>query len=166
MQFRNTAITVLSALLLSFNLISITSSATPDKQIIAEVSKKFQQETQCMAENVYYEAASESFEGKLAVAQVTLNRARSGVFPSSVCEVVKQKDNRTCQFTWVCEQHTSQRDKYRWEESMVVARMAMTEVSVHDILHQQKAIYYHADYVNPGWKKTRITKIGRHIFYK
>jgi spore germination cell wall hydrolase CwlJ-like protein len=28
------------------------------------------------------------------------------------------------------------------------------------------AIYYHADYVNPGWKKEKIIKIGRHIFYK
>ena len=166
MQIRNAAITVLSALLLSFNLISITSSAIPDKHLVAEVSKQFHQETQCMAENVYYEAASESFEGKLAVAQVTLNRVKSGNYPKSVCDVVKQKDKNTCQFTWVCEKHTSEKDKYRWEESQLVARKAMTEVSVHDTLHKNKAIYYHADYVNPGWNKTRVAKIGRHIFYR
>jgi spore germination cell wall hydrolase CwlJ-like protein len=27
------------------------------------------------------------------------------------------------------------------------------------------ALYYHADYVKPGWGKTPIAKIGHHIFY-
>jgi spore germination cell wall hydrolase CwlJ-like protein len=166
MQIRNTAITVLSALLISFNLINITSSATIDKQLVQEVSESFKTETNCLAENIYYEAGSESFEGKLAVAQVTMNRSRSESYPKSVCGVVKQKDNQRCQFSWVCEKHTDQRDKYRWEESMVVAKKAMTEVSVHDAIYQHKAIYYHADYVNPGWKKAKVTKIGHHIFYK
>lgn len=166
MHRRNTAITVLSILLLAFNLATNTSSATLELKLVQDVSTQFRAETQCLAENVYYESASEPFEGKLAVAQVTINRARSGSFPKNICEVVKQRDNHTCQFTWVCEKHTDQRDKYRWEESMIVARKAMTEISVHDVIHNQKAIYYHADYVNPGWKKTRITKIGRHIFYK
>jgi spore germination cell wall hydrolase CwlJ-like protein len=26
-------------------------------------------------------------------------------------------------------------------------------------------MYYHADYVNPGWNKEKVAKIGRHIFY-
>ena len=30
----------------------------------------------------------------------------------------------------------------------------------------REAMYYHADYVNPGWQKKRIAKIGRHIFYE
>jgi spore germination cell wall hydrolase CwlJ-like protein len=28
------------------------------------------------------------------------------------------------------------------------------------------ATYYHADYVNPGWKLKKVDQIGRHIFYK
>jgi spore germination cell wall hydrolase CwlJ-like protein len=28
------------------------------------------------------------------------------------------------------------------------------------------ALYYHADYVNPGWKLKKTKVIGRHIFYK
>ena len=40
----------------------------------------------CLADNIYFEAAHEPLEGKLAVAQVTLNRARdAGV---SVCNAV------------------------------------------------------------------------------
>jgi len=30
----------------------------------------------------------------------------------------------------------------------------------------QGALFYHADYVNPQWKKVRVAKIGRHIFYR
>jgi spore germination cell wall hydrolase CwlJ-like protein len=28
------------------------------------------------------------------------------------------------------------------------------------------ALYFHGDYINPGWHKQQVAKIGRHIFYK
>lgn len=46
---------------------------------------------ECMARNIFYEAGSESREGKIAVAQVTLNRAQDSRFGRSVCEVVKAR---------------------------------------------------------------------------
>jgi spore germination cell wall hydrolase CwlJ-like protein len=30
----------------------------------------------------------------------------------------------------------------------------------------KEAMYFHGDYINPGWKRERIAKIGNHIFYK
>jgi spore germination cell wall hydrolase CwlJ-like protein len=30
----------------------------------------------------------------------------------------------------------------------------------------KNALYYHATYVNPGWRKQKIAQIGQHIFYK
>ena len=156
---------ILSILLLSFTLIETTQSKT-NTQFVQRVSEQFETEINCLAQNIYYESASEPYEGKLAVAQVTMNRTRNGSFPSSVCAVVNQKTNGSCQFTWVCEAKYAIRNKYEWEESKLVARMALTQVSVHDKIFEQKAIYYHADYVNPGWNKTKIIKIGRHIFYK
>jgi spore germination cell wall hydrolase CwlJ-like protein len=61
----------------------------------------------CLAKNIYHEAAGESFEGKVAVAQVTMNRAESGKFPSDVCAVVYQKnvfyEKVVCQFSWYCQ---------------------------------------------------------------
>ena len=47
---------------------------------------------ECLTRNIYWEAASEPFVGKVAVAQVTLNRMESGKFASSVCGVVHQKN--------------------------------------------------------------------------
>ena len=63
-----------------------------------------EKQLECLANNIYYEAAKESFEGKVAVAQVTMNRAASGVFPSDICKVVYQKnvimEKVVCQFRW------------------------------------------------------------------
>ena len=136
-----------------------------NNQIAREIGPQFKKEMNCLAENIYYEAGSESFEGKLAVAQVTLNRVNSGQFAKSICDVVYQKTGETYQFSWVG-MHKYAKDKYRWEESQIVAKKAMTEPVAHALLLKQNALYYHANYVNPKWKLQKVTQIGNHIFYK
>ena len=44
----------------------------------------------CLAQNIYFEAGNQPFSGKLAVANVVLNRVESSQFPDTICEVVKQ----------------------------------------------------------------------------
>lgn len=133
-------------------------------------AKQREMQLDCLARNIYYEAGNEPFEGKVAVAQVTLNRAESKKFPNEVCKVIYQKnvvyDKLICQFSWYCE--TAHRVKpvheQMYEESYSVAKKVLLEGFRLDGL--KEAMYYHADYVNPNWGKERITKIGRHIFYK
>ena len=59
----------------------------------------------CLTRNIYWEAATEPFEGKVAVAQVTINRVETGRFAPDICGVVYQKnivyDKVICQFSWV-----------------------------------------------------------------
>jgi N-acetylmuramoyl-L-alanine amidase len=123
----------------------------------------------CLARNIYHEAGFESFEGKVAVAQVTLNRAASGQFPTDICEVVYQKSviyqKVICQFSWYCEQPTKMRpiNSAAYNESYAVAKKVLLEGFRLDGL--KTALYYHADYVNPGWGKEKVAVIGRHIFY-
>ena len=93
---------------------------------VQKVSAEIARQIQCMAQNLYYEAAREPYEGKLAVAQVTMNRTRDPEFPKTVCDVVYQKTNTTYQFSWVGEKHTQAINKYEWEESMMVAKRALT----------------------------------------
>ena len=131
-----------------------------------EAKTLFKEELFCLAENIYYESASESYEGKLAVAQVTINRTNSGKFPSSICGVVKQRSGGVCQFSWVCAKISTTKDPYKWEESLYVARKALTSPIAHTLLKKTNAMFYHADYVNPKWRKQRIAQIGRHIFYR
>jgi Cell Wall Hydrolase len=61
-------------------------------------------EQRCLAEAIYYEARGESEAGQAAVAQVVLNRARSGLYPQSICGVVYQnrRHYHACQFSFAC----------------------------------------------------------------
>jgi spore germination cell wall hydrolase CwlJ-like protein len=138
----------------------------PDYMTASEVEKSLD----CLAMNVYREAGHEPFEGKVAVAQVTLNRVNSNKFPRDVCSVVYQKTRFTerviCQFSWYCDSKHRNRpvDDEAYEESYRVAKMVFLEDFKLESI--ENALYYHADYVNPNWKLKRIAKIGTHIFYE
>lgn len=144
------------------------TSATYRTEFVSAAEKTKQLE--CLTRNIYWEAANEPFEGKVAVAQVTLNRLESGKFANSVCGVVYQKnvfyEKVVCQFSWFCEPTHKVKPVYQplYKESEEVAKKVLLEGFRLPSLHT--ALYYHADYVNPGWRHERITKIGRHIFYK
>ena len=132
--------------------------------------KERERQLTCLAQNIYHEAGSEPFEGKVAVAQVTLNRASSGNFPNDICAVIYQKnvfmEKVVCQFSWYCENGGKPPIKHKeaYNESYAVAKKVLLEGFRLDLL--KDAMYYHADYVSPGWKKEKIGKIGRHIFYR
>lgn len=160
-----------------FSLTTIYATPTLSREFInaatsKQVGMEYNKQVDCLAKNIYHESATESYEGKLAVAQVTLNRANSGRFPTDICSVVYQKTTdqnlRTiCQFSWTCMvKELVVKDKYAWEESVMIAKRALTVPQLHDTIAKSKALYYHAVYVNPGWNKQKVvTKIGNHIFY-
>lgn len=70
----NKVLIIVSAFLIALNLLVPVAKAYEQENQSAEVKEHFNREVQCLAENVYHESKSESFEGKLAVAQVTINR--------------------------------------------------------------------------------------------
>ena len=127
------------------------------------------QQLACLTRNIYYEAATEPFEGKVAVAQVTMNRVASGRFGQGVCGVVYQKntvyEKVICQFSWTCNGVSPIKPIYSalWRESEEVAKKVLLENF--RLPSMQRAIYYHATYVNPQWGKPKIAQIGQHIFY-
>ena len=132
--------------------------------------KTRERQLDCLAMNIYREAGHESFEGKVAVAQVTMNRVAHPSFPKDVCGVIYQKtpimDKVVCQFSWYCDSATKSRPVNRaaYDESYEVAKKVLLEGFQLSVL--KEALYYHADYVNPRWNLEKIGKIGQHIFYK
>ena len=132
-------------------------------------AKVRQAELDCLARNIYYEAGHEPFEGKVAVAQVTINRAENSNFPSGICKVVYQKnivyEKVLCQFSWYCESTAVLLPKGPiYIESMEVAKKVLLEgFRLPSLSH---ALYFHGDYINPNWKKEKVAHIGRHVFYK
>ncbi len=133
---------------------------------VAERTKQLE----CLTRNIYYEAATEPFEGKVAVAQVTMNRVESGRFGQDVCGVVYQKnviyEKIVCQFSWTCDGVSRVKPIYaaHYRESEEVAKKVLLENF--RLPSMKDAMYYHADYVNPRWGKPQVAKIGRHIFYR
>jgi spore germination cell wall hydrolase CwlJ-like protein len=129
-----------------------------------------EQQLDCLAKNIYHEAGSESFEGKVAVAQVTMNRAANAGFPNDICKVVYQKNivysKVICQFSWYCETSTKTRPIHQsaYKESYEVAKKVLLEGF--RLAGLTDALYYHATYVSPGWKRQQVAKIGNHIFYR
>lgn len=143
----------------------------PVQHVYKNLPSHIRTQVQCLADNIYFEARGEPVAGQIAVAMVTLNRVRSPRFPSSICQVVKQESNSTCQFSWRCEGKggTAHRASYEYQ---AIRRLA---VDLYVNIHRHKdvtrgATFYHATYVSVrrlgrvNIQKT--TQIGRHIFYK
>lgn len=117
----------------------------------------------CLAKNIYHEASGESRLGKFAVAQVTLNRMKHPEFKNTVCGVVFERN----QFSWANNGRLrwTRPSNEAWRESVEIAEQALKKGF--RVKGMETAIFYHADYVRPGWRGVkRLTKIGAHIFYR
>ena len=140
-------------------------------------------ELECMSMNIYFEAATESTAGKLAVAQVTINRVKSRHYPNTICGVVYEGLHYTaangkefpvrdrCQFSWYCDgkvdkiSPTASGSKM-WKQSENIAKYILKNIDLLDIT--DGATHYQADYIeNPRWAiaRHRTTQIDTHIFY-
>ena len=117
-------------------------------------------EADCLARAVYFESKGEPLAGRLAVAQVVMNRAGSGRFASSLCGVVKQPG----QFSFVRGgAFPAVREKGQWREAVAIAHIAMNGLWTGPAA---KAMYFHAKRVSPNWGKQRVAAVGNHIFYR
>jgi len=136
------------------------------------------EERYCMAQNIYFESANQSFAGKLAVGHVVINRVRDEQFPNNICDVIYQaktkinwKGNEVpirnqCQFSWYCDGKSDEPvDSKTWMTSLYIADLLL-EVGYRDIT--EGSLYYHADYILPYWASEleHVVTIDNHLFYK
>ncbi|MDJ0643719.1 MAG: cell wall hydrolase [Erythrobacter sp.] len=123
---------------------------------------------QCLAQAVWYEAASESDAGQRAVAQVVLNRVAHPNWPSSICGVVYQGSNRStgCQFSFTCDGSLRRKaGGASWARAQRVAAAALAGEVYAPVGH---ATHYHTLWVNPYWAGSleHVGTIGAHRFYR
>ena len=120
-------------------------------------------EQKCLAGAIYFEARGEPLEGQLAVAEVVLNRAASGEYPASICEVVTQP----AQFSFVRDGlfPTINESSVAWHTALAVAHIADEKLANK---LESDVLWYHADYVAPSWDRrlVPVVRIGAHIFYR
>lgn len=118
-------------------------------------------ELRCLAGAVYFESRGESLAGQLAVAHVIINRAESARFPDSYCGVVYQR--RQFSFLRGGRMPRIRESSAQWTRALAIAQIAR------DGSWKNKApgaLFFHARYVRPAWRKTRIAQIDNHIFYR
>lgn len=146
-----------------------TEQSAPDAATLADLvahmpdRETLSSELECLAGAVYFESRGEPLTGQLAVAQVVINRADSGLFPSDYCGVVYQR----AQFSFVRggAMPRISRSSAAWKRAKAVARIA------HEGLWQSEAedaLYFHAKYVSPSWRHSKQARatIDSHIFYR
>ena len=124
----------------------------------------------CVALNVYFEARSEEFLGKIAVGSVVMNRVESPIFPDNACDVVYQAEylgqwpkRHRCQFSWFCDGLADiPRETEEWAEAVTIAT-GVHGIGLPDITGG--ALWYHSNDVSPKWATTDYLQIGSHKFY-
>jgi spore germination cell wall hydrolase CwlJ-like protein len=150
------------------DLVAFAEASVPRARSLPEMvtqlarSEELDEQQHCLAGAVYFEARGEPIEGQLAVAEVVLNRAASGKYPATICEVVTQK----AQFSFIEDGQFPPINKASkaWVKAVAIAQIASNQL---DDKLKSDVLWYHADYVSPSWGKRldRQKKIGLHIFY-
>jgi N-acetylmuramoyl-L-alanine amidase len=115
----------------------------------------------CLAGAIYFESKGEPLAGQLAVANVIINRTKSGRFPTDMCSVIKQRG----QFGFVRRGLIPSIDQGRaaWRTAIAVAKVALAAMWDSPA---PKALYFNTPDRVPAARLTRIASIGNHIFYR
>ncbi|MFT0802344.1 cell wall hydrolase [Bacillus swezeyi] len=113
------------------------------------------EEKELLSRLVHAEAKGESFKGKVAVANVVLNRVDDGGFPDSIKSVIYQKNA----FEPVLNGSINRRPD---RESVEAVEVAVD----HDKKETDALYFYNPDIATDGWIKTRkvVERIGNHVF--
>ena len=173
-------------------LIGVTTAVLLSSISIAsqsDIRKVDSKTVTCLAKNMYYEARNQGTAGVLAVTAVVLNRVNDGRFPNSVCEVVYQGPTREswktrktldktdaiyypiknrCQFSWYCDCASDEPKDQETYQRFVNYAIGWLDGTLPFLDITDGALFYHADYVTPGWAKTKqkTVEIQDHIFYR
>jgi spore germination cell wall hydrolase CwlJ-like protein len=115
----------------------------------------------CLATGIYYEAKGEPLSGQLAVAEVILNRTQSGRFPGTACGVLKQPG----QFSFVRGGKLPEPNagSTAWRTAVAVAHVAKRALWDSPA---EGALFFHARRLSPRWGKARVASVGNHVFYR
>lgn len=119
------------------------------------------QDVECLTRNIYYEAGVEDHRGKFAIAQVTINRLKTGYWGNTICKVVYAKK----QFSWTLAKKLPKPNSQLWAESEAIARSVLAG---HRVRGLTRSLYYHAIYIrDPKWADPdhEVGQIGNHVFY-
>ena len=149
---------------------------------IFSYANDYDEQSICLAQNIYHEARGEIVEGQIAVSNVVINRVKSKQFPNDICSVVYQRNQieiidrilkilripRLCQFSWVCDlRPNSIDDSASWKNIQTLAQK-IVQGEHYDLTNGATHFYNPKKVPTPQWANvlTKTTVIGNHHFYK
>jgi N-acetylmuramoyl-L-alanine amidase len=133
-------------------------------QLKANTLAETNKEIYCLAQVIYFEARGEKLKGQIAVAQVTINRKNSVLFPDTICAVVYQT-KPVCQYSWYCDKNSNYLPNDEEALSAKTLARKLLKANIEDITGG--ALFFHASSINPRWNNLEKTvEIGAHIFYR
>ncbi|MBS0475789.1 MAG: cell wall hydrolase [Proteobacteria bacterium] len=146
---------------------ALPAPAAPKAASLAELvnaqpkGAEMSRELNCLAAAIYFEAKSESLAGQLAVGRVIVARSKSGRFPDSYCGVVFQRS----QFSFVhgASLPAIRKASRQWKNAAAIAQIAHAGSWKSEA---EGALFFHAAYVSPGWRLTRLARVDNHVFYR
>jgi spore germination cell wall hydrolase CwlJ-like protein len=144
-------------------IVTLAILATPE---VNSHESKFT-ELECLAKNIYFEGRDQPWVGQVAIAQVTLNRVDSAIFPNNICDVIKQEKRNICQFSWYCDGKSDQPKDLKGYKKATDVAIQVYSGTIPDVT--EGALWYHATYIRkPFWAYSfqETVKINEHIFYK
>jgi N-acetylmuramoyl-L-alanine amidase len=138
-----------------------TSFASLAQAVAAQDGATDDEHLRCLASAVYFESQGEPLAGQLAVAQVILNRMRSGRYADTPCGVIRQRGQFGFVRGGVIPSVDSSRSAFR--TAVAVARVALTGAWEHRAT--AGALFFNG--VRAARVGTRrIATIGNHAFYR
>ncbi|MED4531927.1 cell wall hydrolase [Metabacillus fastidiosus] len=134
---------------------------TPEKELEKPAVSISNEEKDLFARLVQAEAKGESYEGKVAVATVVLNRVDDPRFPNNIIDVINQVVGNSYAFSPV---QNGEINKPASDEAKRAVDEALTRKD-----HLNDSIYfYNPDIATDEWIRTRhiVKTIGNHVFAK
>lgn len=134
---------------------------------LTKIASANQNDIKCLADNAAYEAAGHGVTAMANVIEVTLNR----VGQKSVCEIVYERTDGVCQFSWVC--NTRKRVLTDREKNLAlhIAHSALYGGVRYHSSFAEKALFFCVPKACQKWHEKsplliRVGYDGAHVYYK
>ena len=138
-------------------------AASPYAERFARASRE---DRSCLARVIYHEARLEPPTGRIAMAQLVLNRAMSGTWPDTICGVAMQgaQDGR-CAFAFACAKAAAEPQGDAWQQAQRTADQVLRRPAW--VAGVKDAIHVHRHDEQPVWRLALqpLARIGSHIYY-
>jgi len=154
------------SLFFTLSLLANCQLATPLDSALAPFGFTAQSHA-CLSEALYHEARGTTTEGIRAVGEVILNRSTDPGFPSSICGVIDQRYNGSCQFSYRCDSISvavfNEPSELARVQSMALILLTDRQQDI-----TNGALFFHAARMNPGWFSTLSPRgqFGGNLFYR